>query len=124
MTIIAGVFPCGPPSLTGKLCGAVESHFSVGKKVDHAGHDFLTSATVSEIPSYNVLPEGVGYRAIRGTFLQGSGALLIEALKKPSFDIDYNFDFDDENIRYTVPTSAISASLSEFVKCVGSATFP
>ena len=78
MTIIAEVFPCGPPSLGGKLCGAVKSHFSVGQEVDHAGHDLLTSATVSEIPSYNDLPDGVGYRAIRGTFLQGSAELLLK----------------------------------------------
>jgi hypothetical protein len=123
MTIMAGVFPCGPPWLRGKFCAEISSHFSVGQKIDHTAYDLLTSATVSEIPSHNELPDGVGYRAIRGEFLQRPG-LLIEALKKPSFDIDYNFDFNEQNIRYTVPTQAISAPLGQFLKCVESVVFP
>lgn len=125
MTITAGVYPCRfPPSLKGKICAGISSHFSVGQKIDRTAGDLLTSATVSEIPSYNELPDGAGYKAIRGQFLERSAELLIEALKKPSFDIDYNFDFDEQNIRYTIPAQAISAPLGEFLKCVGSAAFP
>jgi hypothetical protein len=91
--------------------------------LDRTPNEILTSATISEIPSYNELPDGTGYKAIRGQFLEKSANLLIEALQKPSFDIDYNFDFDQLNIRYTVPTRAISAPLGEFLKCVGPVAF-
>ena len=122
-TITAGVFPCAVPSLRENLCLGVSSHFGIGGKLDRTPNEILTSATISEIPSYNELPDGTGYKAIRGQFLEKSANLLIEALQKPSFDIDYNFDFDQQNIRYTVPTRAISAPLGEFLKCVGPVAF-
>jgi len=118
MNISVGESRCGP-ELEGKMCGYVRSHFSVGQRLHETANRLLTSATVSEIASYNMLPDGIGYHAIRGQFLGQRAPLLMGELEKESFNIDYNFDFDQENIRYVISTSTIAAALSEFRRCVG-----
>jgi len=118
MILDAGVYPC-----FGRLCGGIRSQFKVGEQVDHEEYHLLTSATVGLLQSFNVLPEGAGFRSIRGQFNERTAMPLIEELKGPYFDIDYNFDFDEQNIRYTIPTSAVSGPISEFIKCVGSPIF-
>jgi hypothetical protein len=117
MSLRAGVYPChNPPAYPGKFCAGIGSHFSVGQNIDNAGFDLLTSATVSELPSYNDRPDGPG--RVTGGFIETAGALF-DALKGSFFYIDYNFDFTEQNIRYTIPTSQVAARISEFEQCVG-----
>jgi hypothetical protein len=117
MSLRAGVYPCyDPPAYPGKHCAGIRSHFSVGQNIDNAGFDLLTSATVSELSSNNNLPDGPG--RVGGGFIYTARALF-DALKGTSFDIDYNFDFTEQNIRYTIPTSAVAAQISEFEQCIG-----
>ena len=121
MSIVAGVYSCASPPSGAKFCVGIASHFNVGSKTEDSADGLLTSATVSQIPSSNEMPDGHGYTAIRGSFGQDSAVRLIEAIKKQSFDIDYNFGFNERNIRYTIPTTGISAPLNDFEKCVGPA---
>jgi len=123
MTIVANVAPCEAPAPSGKTCGEIGSHFDVGQRIDHAYGWLLTSATVSGIPSYNRLPDGQGYRAIRGQFLGTSAISLIEALNSLSFDIEYKLNFTEKMSKYIVPTTPISEVLDDFKKCIGSTHF-
>jgi hypothetical protein len=83
----------------------------------------LTSATISEIPSDGDVPYGMGFRAVGGGFGGPRALHLLEALGKDIFYIDYNFDFDRQNIRYGVPGAAISESLIKFQNCIGEGTY-
>lgn len=121
LTIIAAIYECGS-GLTEKHCGGVRSKFKVGQKIDGTEGELLTSATVSQIPSYNELPDGANYRAIRGQFLGPSVPPLFQSLGSDTFSIDYNFDFDRRNVRYGVPAAAISIPVTKFRDCAGSQT--
>jgi hypothetical protein len=120
LTITATVYECaGSQDLVEKHCGSIHSNFKVGQRIDGSENALLTSATVSEIPSYNELPSGAGYRAIRGQFLGATAPLLLQSLSNDIFYIDYNFDFDRRNIKYGVPAAEISEPLAKFKSCIG-----
>jgi hypothetical protein len=100
-------------------CGGIGSRFTVGQRIDATKDEFLTSATISEIPSSSGTPDGMGYRSVWGGFSGPSAPLLLQALGNDTFYIDYNFDFDQRNVRYGVPTAAISDALTKWRNCIG-----
>ena len=121
LTLTATIYECGS-GLVEKHCGGIRSKFKVGQKIDGTEGELLTSATVSQIPSYNELPDGANYRAIRGQFLGPSVPPLFQSLGSDTFSIDYNFDFDRRGVRYGVPAAAISTPVTKFRDCAGSQT--
>lgn len=121
LALNAVIYVCHDPKTAAeKLCGSIGAHFTVGQRIDAAAGGLLTSATVSGI-DVNLAPYGMGYRSLAGGFAGLTAAPLLEALGSDSFYIDYNFDFDQRNIRYSVPAAAISEPLTKFRSCVGSA---
>jgi hypothetical protein len=123
-TIRTMIFESGPGRLKGKSWSAgFASNFKVGQRIDATENALLTSATISEIPSDGNVPDGMGFRTIMGGFGGPRAPLLVEALGKDTFYIDYNFDFDQQNVRYGVPATAISDSFTKFKSCIGDGTY-
>ena len=69
-------------------CSSIATRFSLADRRTSGRQTVLTSATVSDIPSYNRLPTGSDGTSIRGQVLEQSAATLIEALNKPSVVLD------------------------------------
>jgi hypothetical protein len=114
---------CTNPKLKGNSCGAIESHFWVGRQIDGSSRRILTSADVSGANGYGTLPTGANHLAIRGEFFDYSANRVVHALKNSPFSVDYNFDFVDLNLKYKIPTTSISQQISDFTKCVGNTDF-
>jgi hypothetical protein len=85
----------------------------------------LTSATISDIPSYNRLPEGDQGTTVRGQFLEQNAAALIEQLKhkQPAIQIEYSREFFQQVIKYDVPLAGAAEAIEQFNACLGDADF-
>jgi hypothetical protein len=99
--------------------GGVHTRFTLSNRHDVGRQTMLTSATISDIPSYNRLPEGGEGTMVRGHFLEQPAVALIESLKQPSIQIVYSRDFFDKVVRYDVPLANASKALGEFNACLG-----
>jgi hypothetical protein len=117
VTIAATLSSCGASGLT---CGQISSNFRVGRRVDGQRGRLLTSATISDIPSYN---RGEGHRRIRGQFLGSNAEALVKALEGEFVELDFFFDFFANTARYQIFTLSISPSVLDFKNCVRGAKF-
>jgi hypothetical protein len=99
----------------------VSTRFSLGNRMQPSRQTMLTSATMSNIPSYNRLPEGAEGTMVRGQFLEQNAVALIEHLEQPAIEIAYSRDFFEEVRKYDLPLAGIANTLSEFHACIGNA---
>jgi hypothetical protein len=104
-------------------CAGISSEFWIGKRVDGQPGVALTSATVSDIPSYNRLPEGDRNGAVRGGFGEGSAIDLVTALSSAALDIQYSLNFFDTILSYRFQTRQIATSVQSFKSCIGDGDF-
>jgi hypothetical protein len=81
----------------------------------------LTSATISEIPSYNRLPEGTEGTMIRGQFLEYSALALMDKLKSSSIQLDYSRNFFEQVVVYDIQTFGIKQQIAQLLACIGDA---
>jgi hypothetical protein len=102
-------------------CAGIKTRFHLSNSRDGNRQTMLTSATISDIPSYNRLPEGAEGTMLRGQFLEQSAVALIEQLKQPSIEIEYSRDFFEQVLRYDVPLAASAKVIGEFKACFGNA---
>ena len=104
-------------------CAGISSKFWIGERVDRRPGVALTSATISNIPSYNRLPADDRMSAVRGSFGGNSAVDLMAALNSDAMDLQYSLNFFDRIVSYAVATKEISNSIGSFKSCVGDADF-
>jgi hypothetical protein len=104
-------------------CAGISSEFWIGKRIDGQQGIALTSATVSDIPSYNRLPTGDHNSAVRGSFGEGSAVDLVTALSSEMLDVQYSLNFFDAIISYRLETSQIASSIDSFKTCISGGDF-
>jgi hypothetical protein len=104
-------------------CAGISSQFWIGKRVDGQHGVALTSATVSNIPSYNRLPEGDRTSTVRGSFGESGAVDLVAALSSEAIDIQYSLNFFDAIILYRIETKQIASSVKSFKACIGDGDF-
>lgn len=102
-------------------CAGIYTRFFLGNDHRPSPQAALTSATISDIPSYNRLPTGAGGTSIRGEFLEQSAETLVNELKGSSITLDFSRNFFDQVIRYELPLSAAAEPIGQFGLCVGDA---
>ena len=118
--IDASINPCN----RAKDCAGLSSEFWVEKKSgDREHHLALTSATISDVPSYNHLPSGNQNSAVKGTFAQDSAVDLMNALGSELLNLQYSMNFFDFIISYNVETNQISTPINSFKACIGDGDF-
>jgi hypothetical protein len=81
----------------------------------------LTSATISDIPSYNRLPEGTEGTMIRGQFLEHSAVALMDKLKSSSIQLEYSRNFFGQIVVYDIQTFEIKQQTDQLLTCIGDA---
>jgi uncharacterized protein YceK len=101
----------------------VGTDFTLGTQLQPGRQTILTSATISDIPSYNRLPTGDQGTRVRGQFLEQNAAALIEQLKQPAIQIEYSRDFFQQVIKYDLPLTGAAEALQQFSACIGNADF-
>lgn len=121
LSIHANLGSCGPAS--GTSCGEIDSEFKVGSRADRTTGHVLTSATVAGIRSYNQLPDGAGYAAIRGRFSGEAATKLIDALKGERVEVRYELDFTGKYIVYQFDAKTIAGAREKFLSCLGDVDF-
>lgn len=114
---------CTAPNGAFHNCGYVSSTFAVVKRDESLKRRILTSANITGASGYSTLPTGADQIAIRGQFLAGNAKKAIGALNEQSLSLDYNFDFNQLNLNYQLPTAPIVQEISRFTQCVGDADF-
>ena len=102
-------------------CAGIDTRFTLADGRDGSRQSVLTSATISDIPSYNRLPTGDGGTSVRGHFLEQAAESLVEDLAKPSVVLDFSRDLFDQVLRYDLQLSGVAAPVGEFERCVGDA---
>jgi hypothetical protein len=101
----------------------VDTEFTLGAQLEPDHQTILTSATISDIPSYNRLPKGDQGTTVRGQFLEQNAAVLIEQLKQPAIQIEYSRNFFQQVLKYDVPLMGAAGALEQFNACLGDADF-
>ena len=102
-------------------CAAISTRFTLEDDHRTTPQVTLTSATVSDIPSYNRLPTGADGTSIRGQFLETAAATLVDDLMGDFVTLDFSRNFFDEVIRYTLSLSAAVEPIGQFQFCLGNA---
>jgi hypothetical protein len=101
----------------------VDTEFTLDAQLQPGRQTILTSATISDIPSYNRLPTGDQGTTVRGQFLEQNAAALIEQLKQPAIQIEYSRDFFQQVVKYDAPLTGASEAVEQFNACIGNADF-
>jgi hypothetical protein len=117
--IEANVNACSLPM----ACPGIDTRFRIGHRVDGTFGKLLTSATISDIPSYNRLPDGFGYTTIRGQFGAANADKLVDELQKESFNLQYSINFDEATFSHEIPTQKIKRPVADFLSCTVGADF-
>jgi hypothetical protein len=104
-------------------CAGMSSEFWVGNRMDGQHGVALTSATISNIPSWNRLPKGDRNNEVRGGFGESSGTELVAALGSKTIDVQYSLNFFDTILSYHIETGRIAASTEAFKACIGDGDF-
>lgn len=81
----------------------------------------LTSATVSDIPSYNRLPTGSEGNSVRGQFFDKGSVALIERLDDQYITLNFSQNFFERVINYQIPLQNVREKIVDFKKCGGNA---
>ena len=104
---------------SGKKYAELSSRFKLANPSDENWKYMLTSATVSNIPSYNGLSEGADGTQIRGQFLGSNALTLIEKLKSNSIQLEYSRNFFEQTLKYNIPTHEIKEKIDKLLSCFG-----
>jgi hypothetical protein len=104
-------------------CAGMNSRFWVGKKIDGRHGVALTSATVSDVPSYNRIPTGNRNSEVRGQFIAQSATDLLASVKSGVVDVHYSLNFFDEIVSYRIDTNRVFGAIESFGACIGDGDF-
>jgi hypothetical protein len=102
-------------------CAGISTRFTLEDDRRTTPQVTLTSATISDIPSYNRLPTGADGTSIRGHFLEQSAVTLVDDLKGGFITLEFSRNFFNQVIRYDLPLSVALAPIGQFQVCLGDA---